>query len=110
MPKVKAMSPISSVAAGNVYPMDYRRRDGDQATVRVELSGGASLTYTVEATNDDVQAADFDASTADWYDHDTLVDQTASAVGNIEYSPTGIRSNVTAHTTGSATLKIVPTA
>lgn len=65
------------------------------------VSSGASLTYSVQVTADQIPS-----STGNWNDHDILTGQTASANSNIAYPITGIRLNVTAYTNGSVNLGI----
>jgi hypothetical protein len=71
------------------------------------LSAGASLTYKVQHTFDDVYAASFNPSTATWYDHASLVSKTTSSDGNYAYPVTAIRLNVTAYTSGTVTLTAI---
>lgn len=73
----------------------------------VALSAGASLTYKVQHTFDDVFAAGFDPATATWYDHSSLVAKTASSDGNYAFPVSAIRLNVTAYTSGSAALNVL---
>lgn len=65
------------------------------------LSNGASLTYTVQVTADQIPVDD-----GHWNAHDVLVAQTASANDSIAYPITGIRLNVTSYTSGSVTCGI----
>lgn len=67
----------------------------------VTVSPGASLTYTVEVTADQVPS-----SSGNWNSHDVLAAQTASANGNIAYPVTAIRLNVTAYSSGSVNLGV----
>lgn len=73
----------------------------------VKLSAGASLTYTVEHTFDDVQSASFTPATAVWYSNATIVAQTTNKDGNYAFPVTAIRLNVTAWTSGTATLTAI---
>jgi len=73
----------------------------------VSLSAGASLTYTVQHTFDDVWAAGFDPATANWFNHATMTSKTTSFDGNYAYPVTAIRLNVTSYTSGEATLTAV---
>ena len=70
----------------------------------VKLSAGASLTYTVEHTFDDVYAPTFSPSTAVWYSNATVVTQTANRDGNYAFPVTAIRLNITVWASGTATL------
>ena len=73
----------------------------------VVLSAGASLTYTVQHTFDDVFADDFNPATATWFSHASLVTKTASSDGNYAYPVTATRLNITIWTSGTATLTVV---
>lgn len=66
------------------------------------VSAGASLTYTIEVTGDQVPSA-----TGNWNSHDTLTAQTASANGNVAFPITGIRVNVTSYVSGSVNMGVV---
>jgi hypothetical protein len=76
------------------------RRDFFNLGISVAVSPGASLTYQVELTDDPVPS-----DTGNWVPHNILFGQT-SAVSNINYSITAYRLNVTAYTSGSATLGV----
>ena len=89
-----------------VIPMDNYQAPFNVG-MGVAVSSGASLTYTVQHTFDDVQSPDFDPATATWFPHATLAAKTASADGNYAYPITGIRLNVTAYTSGSVTLTVI---
>jgi len=73
----------------------------------VAVTGGATLTYTVQHTFDDVWAANFDPATAVWYPNTNLAAKTASLDGNYAFPVTAVRLNVTAWTSGTATLTVV---
>lgn len=71
----------------------------------VVVSG--TLTYSVQHTFDDVFAPGFDPATATWIDHSTLTAQTTTKDSNYAFPVRGIRLNVTAFTSGSATINLV---
>lgn len=73
----------------------------------VTLSAGATLTYKVQHTFDDVFASGFDPSTAAWFDHATVTGKTASTDGNYAFPVSAIRLNVTAYTGGTATMNVL---
>lgn len=73
----------------------------------VVLSPGASLTYSVEHTFDDVFSPGFNASTAKWFPHATLANKTESLDGNYAYPVMAIRLNVSAYTGGTATVVVI---
>lgn len=64
------------------------------------ISAGASLTYTIQVTNDKTPSA-----SGNWNDHDTLFSKTGSANGNISAPVTGVRINCTAYSSGTVTLE-----
>ena len=72
----------------------------------VDLVGAASGTYTVQHTNDDITAAGFDPSTANWHDHAFLVSQTTSKVGNLEFPATALRLQLAAGASGDFTFSL----
>lgn len=69
----------------------------------VVVAGGSTLTYSVEHTFDDVLAG----ATATAFPHASVAAQTASKDGNYIVPVTAIRLNVTAFTSGSATLTVL---
>lgn len=75
--------------------------------IGVALSAGASLTYKVQHTFDDVFANNFSAATATWYDHASLVSKTTSSDGNYAFPITALRLNVTPYTSGTATMTVI---
>lgn len=75
--------------------------------VGVVLSAGASLTYTVEHTFDDVFASNFNPATATWFPNSGLTAQTTSKDGNYAAPVAAVRLNVTAYTSGTATLVLI---
>ena len=97
---------VGSQAASAVIPMDTYQ-DPFNVGIGVVLSSGASLTYTVQHTFDDVQSESFSAATATWYSHASLAAKTASSDGNYAYPITALRLNVTAWAGGTATMTVV---
>ena len=65
------------------------------------VSSGASLTYSVQVTADQVPSA-----AGNWNNHDILVGQTASANSNVAYPVTGVRLTVTAYSSGTVNLGV----
>jgi hypothetical protein len=97
---------VGSATTSAVIPMDQYISPFNVG-LSVNLTAGASLTYTVEHTFDDVFASNFSAATAKWYPHATLAAKTASADGNYAFPVTAIRLNVTPYTSGTATMNLV---
>lgn len=78
-----------------------------QIGVGTTLSAGAALTYKLQYTYDDVFAPSFDASTATWFDSTDITGETTVTSTVFEVPCTAIRLNVTAHTSGSATINVI---
>lgn len=97
---------VSGVAASNTIPLDQYISPFNLG-LGVSLTPGASLTYTVQHTFDDIWAKNFDPATANWFSHATMVNKTTSFDGNYAYPVTAIRLNVTVHSGGSATMTVV---
>lgn len=97
---------VGSATTSNVIPLDNYRTPFNIG-IGCALSAGASLTYKVQYTYDDVQAATFNAATATWFDHATLAAKTTSADGNIVVPVTAIRLNVTIYASGTVTMTVI---
>lgn len=97
---------VNSATTSAVIPLDQYISPFN-VTVGVALSAGASLTYKVQYTLDDVFASTFNPATATWFDHATLVAKTASADGNFSMPVSAIRLNVTPYTSGTATMNVL---
>ena len=97
---------VGAVAVSPAIPLDQYISPFNIG-LGVSLSAGASLTYTVQHTFDDVYSPTFDPATANWFSNDTLVNKTTSFTGNYAYPVTAIRLNVTVWTSGTATLTAV---
>ena len=97
---------VGSATTSGVIPLDNYRTPFNVG-IGCALSAGASLTYKVEYTYDDVQASTFNPATATWFDHATLAAKTTSADGNIVVPVSAVRLNVTAYTAGSVTMTLI---
>lgn len=97
---------VGSATTSQAIPLDQYISPFN-VSVAVTLSAGASLTYKVQHTFDDVFAANFDPATATWFDHSTLTAKTASADGNYAFPVSAIRLNVTPYTSGTATFNVM---
>jgi len=97
---------VGSQTASATIPLDTYA-DPFNVGLAVVLSAGASLTYTVQHTFDDVYANDFNPATATWFPNAALTDKIASSDGNYAYPITATRLNVTIWTSGTATLTVV---
>jgi hypothetical protein len=97
---------VGAQAASRVIPLDTYQ-DPFNVSIGVVLSAGASLTYSVEHTFDDVQAPGFDPSAATWFTNAGLSAKTTSLDGNYSFPVTGIRLNVTTYSSGTATMTAI---
>ena len=98
--------PVSSATTSSVVPLD-QYISPENVSIGVTLSAGASLTYKVQYTYDDVFASTFSPATATWFDHATLTGKTASSDGNFAFPVVAVRLNVTPYTSGTATLNVL---
>ena len=73
----------------------------------VAISPGATLTYSVEYTFDDVYANNYNPATGNWTAVTGLTAQTASKDSNIAYPVMATRLNVTSYTSGSVTFTAI---
>lgn len=100
---------VKSLGAAGVtdpIPMDTFRQPFNVG-MAVVLAPGSTLTYTVEHTFDDVFAPTFNPATATWFPNTSLSAKTASLDGNYAFPVSAIRLNVTAFTSGTATLTVI---
>jgi hypothetical protein len=97
---------VGSATTSNVIPLDNYSPTFNIG-IGCALSAGASLTYKLQYTYDDVQAAAFSPATAVWFDHATLVSKTTSSDGNIVVPVTAVRLNVTPYTSGTVTMTVI---
>ena len=72
----------------------------------VIVSSGATVSYTVQHTFDDVFSENFSAASATWFPHEDLVSQTANQDGNYAFPITAMRLNV-GTSNGSVTIKAI---
>ena len=91
--------------SGGVCNIDPQRMtNGAGVALLLNFSSGAVATATVQVTGD------VPVNTSGgglWNSHDTLVAETASANGNIQFAVTAVRLNVTAYTSGTVTLTVI---
>jgi hypothetical protein len=72
----------------------------------VIVSSGATVSYTIQHTFDNVFAANFNPATATWFNHEDLVSQTDNQDGNYAFPITAMRVNV-GTSNGTVTLKAI---
>ena len=97
---------VGAQDVSSVVPLDTYQ-DPFNVSIGVSLSGGSTLTYSVQHTFDDVQAPGFDPTTATWFTNSGLSAKTTSLDGNYAFPVTAIRLNVTAYTSGTATMTVI---
>lgn len=97
---------VGAVASSPPIPLDTYRGPFNVG-IGVVLSAGATLTYTVEHTFDDVFAQGFDPATATWFANSGLTARTASLDGNYAFPVTAVRLRVSSHTEGTATMTVI---
>lgn len=95
---------VSSQTASAPIPLNWHNNPFE-VSFAVDLGGG-TMTYTVQHTYDDVFALDFDPDTATWYSS-AVAGATTNDEGNYVVPITAIRLNVTAHTSGTATITVI---
>ncbi len=95
---------VSSHAASPTVPMNLKRYKQGAGLI---LTITGTLTASVQVTGDDVQASTYVSANGHWNEHDTLTALTASANGNLGFPVTAVRLNVSAWTSGTATLSVV---
>jgi hypothetical protein len=93
---------VASATTSNPIPVNFRAKNfGIGFGVDI---GGGTMTYKVQHTFDDPQNG---LSSAVWFDHSTVTGKTANSDGNYAFPVMAIRLNVTAYTSGTATLKVI---
>ena len=96
---------VTGVASSAVAPMNVNTSPfnvGFGVTV-----SGASITYKIQHTFDDVWSPTFDPTTATWFDHPTVTGiVNTNADGNYAFPVTAIRVTGTAGS-GTATLRLI---
>ena len=70
-------------------------------------STGATLTYNIEVTGDDLDAAGYSAATGNWAPLNGMSGLTATAVNTLGAAVTAIRARVTAYTSGTLTFQFI---
>ena len=97
---------VSSASPSQAIPLNFNTSPFN-VSIGVNLSAGASLTYSVQYTFDDVFAPNFNPSTANWFTHGTLTGKTSSSDGNIAFPVTAVRLNVTPYVSGTAQIVVI---
>jgi len=88
------------------FVLNYRGPDFNVG-FGVDLSASANLTYDVEHTFNNVMAAGFREHDAAVFNNSAVAAETTNQDGNYVNSPAAMRLAITAHTAGSANLRVV---
>jgi len=99
---------VDGTAESGWFPVNYRGPDFNIG-FGVDLSSDGNLTYTVQHTFHDVLASGFAEDDATKFNHESIAAKTVAADGNYTNPPTALRLAITAHTAGSANLRVVQT-
>lgn len=94
---------VSSATTSQAIPVDYAQ-NAFAIGFGVVINGGGTLTYKVQHTFDNVMDS---TVTATWFDHPIVTGKTANSDGNYAFNIRAMRLNVTAYTSGSATLTVL---
>jgi hypothetical protein len=96
---------VSNATPAGVCAIDpTRMTNGAGVGLLLNFSSGASATASVQVTGDVPVNV---TSGGLWNNHDTLVNETANANGNIQFPVTAVRLNVTAYASGTVTLTVI---
>ena len=96
---------VSNTSNSGVCFIDPQRMaNGAGVGLLLNYSSGASATVSVQLTGDNPVNT---TGGGLWNNHDTLVSQTGSANGNIQYAVTGVRLNVSVYGSGTITLTVI---
>lgn len=92
---------LSSVTNSVTIPLD---RTANPFSVGLVIEVTGTNTSQVQVTVDDI----YDPTvTPVWFTHSTLTAVTTTTSGNLAFNATAVRLNMTAFTSGSATLKVL---
>ena len=101
---------VSSHTTSQPVPVNWRGVKEFNMGLFVALSSGAVMTYSVEYSPDNPEdftsEADYNAN-GQWMATTDLDSLSADAQGAIQFPVRAVRLNVSAHTSGDATLKII---
>jgi len=100
---IQRTAAVTSATTSEVLKLNQRERNF-KASQAVTLAGGSTLTYSVEHTFDDLEDSSI---TPVWFADSILAALTANGEAGLDFPVTAVRLNVTAFTTGSATLTVV---
>lgn len=102
----QAQTSVSSQTASSALRVNLRKFNR-AVGICVSLSAGASLTYTLQVTADDVQGPNYNAANGRWLDWDQATGKTAGLAVALTFPVSAMRVNVTTWASGTVTLGIV---
>lgn len=96
---------VSNSSPAGVCNIDPQRMSqGAGVSLLLTMSNGANLTTTVQVTGDSPVNT---TGGGNWNNHDTLINETSSANGNIQFPVIAVRLNTTSYVSGTATLTVI---
>jgi hypothetical protein len=98
---------VGAIAASSPFILNQAGPSPFNVGLGVTLSAGASLTYNVEYTFDDVFAQNYNPATGNWTVLTALSAQTTSKDSNLAYPVMAVRLNVIGWFSGTATLTAI---
>lgn len=101
---------ISAEGSTTPIPISYATPGSFNPGILANVSSGATLTFTVEATGDDITAPGYDPDSGIWNALDDMADLTDSANATLIGLVTAVRCTVTAYTSGTVTFQVVQAA
>jgi len=94
---------LGASGSSAAIPVDYRAQVFNIG-IGCVISGGASLTYKIQYTYDDI----FDSTvTPTWFDHAVITGQTGNKDGSLSVPVSAVRVTTTAYTSGSVTVTLL---
>ena len=97
---------VNGTAESQWYILNYRGSDFNVG-FGVDLSTSASLTYSVEHTFYDFYNSTYVEDSPPEFTHSSVASETTAQFGDYTSPPTAIRLAITAHSSGSANLRVV---
>lgn len=93
---------LTTAGASAWTPLDHR--GCGKYMVTTVVSAGGNLTYSLEFTNDDIDAG----APTNAHSHATMASKTDDFTATLEPVPRAVRLNVTSYTGGTATMQLIP--
>lgn len=94
---------LGALGSSAAIPVDYRAQVFNIG-IGCVISGGASLTYKIQYTYDDI----YDSTvTPTWFDHAVITAQTANKDGSITTPVSAVRLTTTVYASGNVTATLL---